>query len=121
MKGANYLVTFIDGHVALDADGNPLTPGSRRAVSLVSLVKQDGGDEVRLYLTGVYAAADEDDPYGLKAPADISRSHALSGPAGGGRQSTENWTVAAENGGALSMSLEFTTGKRGWSLSESKV
>ena len=121
LKGANFLVSFIDGHVALDAEGKPLSPGSRRAVSLVSLAKQESGDGIRLYLTGVYAAAEEDDPYGLKAAAEISRSSGLSGPAGGGRQSSDTWTVVSETGGELAMSLEFKTGKRGWSLSESKV
>lgn len=121
LKGANFLVSFIDGHVALDADGKPVSPGSRRAVSLASLAKQEDGDDVRLYLTGVYAAAQEDDPYGLKAAADISRSHSLSGPSAGERQSSETWEVAPATGGELTMSLEFTTGKRGWALSESKA
>ena len=121
LKGANFLISFIDGNVALDAEGKPLSPSSRRAVSMISLAKQEDGDDVRLYLTGVYAAADEDDPYGLKTAAEIARSHALSGPAGGGRQSADTWTVAPETGGELALSLEFTTGKRSWGFSESKV
>jgi hypothetical protein len=121
LKGANLLVSFIDGHVALDADSNLQSPGSRRAVSLVSLAKQENGDIVRLYLTAVYAAAYEDDPYGLKSAADISRSYSLSGPAGEGRLSRDTWKVAPETGGELELSLDFTTGKRGWSPSESKV
>lgn len=121
LKGANVLVSFIDGHVALDPEGKPLSPSSRRAVSIISLARQQTGKEVRLYLIGVYAAGNENDPYGLKTTAEISRAHTLSGPSGEGRLSNEAWSVVPETGGELSLLLEFKTGRRGWGLSESTV
>lgn len=118
LKGANILVSFVDGHVMLDAEGKPKSPGSRRAVTLVGLAKQDGGDAFRLFVTGIYTTAPESDPYGLNTAAGISLSSAQGGPAAGGRNSSQTWTVAPETGGELALSLDYTTGRRGWSTSE---
>ncbi len=118
LKGANLLVSFVDGHVRLDAEGKPLAPPSRRAVTLVSLAKETDGDAFRLYVTGIYTTDPDNDPYSLNTSAKITRESGLSGAADAGRTSTEKWSVATETGGTLSLALNFTTGKRGWSQSE---
>lgn len=118
LKGANLLVSFVDGHVRLDAEGKPLAPASRRAVTLVSLAKATEGEAFRLFVTGIYTTDPENDPYGLNTGAEISRASALGGPADGGRDSSEAWSVAPATGGALALDLTFTTGRRGWSQSE---
>jgi hypothetical protein len=117
LKGSNLLVSFVDGVLMIDAEGKPLSPASRRAVVLLGLGREDGGDAVRIYVFRIFTSDPESDPYGVNVAAEISRSNSLTGPAGGGRQSTDAWTMIA-TGGALSFSLDYTTGKRGWSSSE---
>ena len=117
LKGANLLVSFVDGMLMVDAEGKPLSPASRRAVILLGLAKEDGGDAVRIFVMRVYTSEPENDPYGVNAAAEITRINSLTGPAAGGRQSTDAWRMTA-SGGELAMSLDYTTGKRSWSSSE---
>lgn len=118
LKGANLLVSFVDGHVMTDADGKPRDPASRRAVTLVSLSKQATGDAVRLFVVGLYTTAPGNDPYGLAQRAAIARETSLTGPADGARDSANFWRAVTESGGQLVLRVNYTTGKRGWSSSE---
>lgn len=117
LKGANLLVSFVDGVLMVDAEGKPLVPASRRAVILLGLGKEDGGDATRLYVLRIYTSEPENDPYQVNVAAEITRVNSLTGPAAGGRQSTDTWTMTTA-GGELAMSLDYTTGKRGWGSSE---
>lgn len=117
LKGSNLLVSFVDGLLMVDAEGKPLAPASRRAVILVGLAKQAGADAVRTFVMSIYTSEPENDPYGLNVAAEITRTNSLTGPAAGGRQSTDAWRMAA-SGGELAMSLNYTTGLRSWSSSE---
>jgi hypothetical protein len=120
LAGSNVLVSFIDGVLMIDPDGKPLNPSSRRAVALLGLAKQDGGDGIRIFVLRTYSTEPaEIDPYGVNIPAEIERSNSLAGPAEGGRASADNWTVSVD-GGQLALALSYTTGKRGWSASEAK-
>ena len=120
LKGANLLVSFIDGHVMLDADGKPLAPASRRAVTLVGLGKQIEGDQVRLFVLRIYTTVEDSDPYGNAMRAGIARTITLTGPADGPREVSDFWRVVPEAGGKIRLELDFTTGRRGWSPSEAK-
>ncbi len=117
LKGANLLVSFVDGVLMVDAEDKPLVPASRRAIVLLGLGKEDGGDATRIYVMRIYTSEPENDPYRANVPAEITRVNSLSGPAAGGRQSTDTWTMTVA-GGELAMSLNYTTGRRSWSTSE---
>lgn len=117
LKGANLLVSFVDSVLMVDAEDKLLAPASRRAVILLGLGKEDGGDAVRIYVMRIYTSEPENDPYGVNAAADITRKYSLTGPAAEGRQSMDAWGMTA-SGGNLAMSLDYTTGKRSWSASE---
>lgn len=117
LKGSNLLVSFVDGVLMVDAESKPLSPASRRAVILLGLAKENGGEALRIYVMRIYTSEPENDPYGVNAVADIARMNSLTGPAAGGRESADTWTMAA-SGGELSMTLNYTTGKRSWSSGE---
>lgn len=117
LKGANLLVSFVDGVLMVDAEGKPLAPASRRAIIFLGLGKEDGGDATRIYVMRVYTSEPENDPYQVNVSAEITRVNSLAGPAAGGRQSTDAWRMTA-TGGELAMSLNYTTGNRSWSSSE---
>lgn len=117
LAGANLLVSFVDGILMVDAEDKPLSPASRRAVILLGLGKQDGGDAVRIFVMRIYTSEPENDPYGVNAGAEITRVTSLTGPADGGRHSTDRWRMIGA-GGTLDMSLDYTTGKRSWSAGE---
>lgn len=116
MKGANLLVVFIDGILEMDAEGQPLDPASRRAAGLVGLGKKD--DAVRLFVMRFMTTAPDREAYGVGVPAEIERTVSLSGPSDGARRSMDQWRVMPQSGGEIALTLDYTTGKRGWSSSE---
>lgn len=115
-KGANFLALFIDSVLEMDPEGAPLTPASRRAVAFAGLAKKD--DAVRLFVMNYLTTLPEVDPYGVGSGADISRVKTLSGPANGARESTDIWTINTPDGGEMTLSLDYTTGNRGWTSGE---
>jgi len=118
LAGANLLVSLIDRALDLDPDGKPKTPPNSRATTLLGLAKQDGGDEVRLFIYRVYTTAPGYDPYGNSMNAEVSRTASTGGAANEGRSRSEVWNIAPENGGELDVSVAFTSGARGWTSSE---
>lgn len=116
LKGANMLFALIDGILEMDSEGMPLDPASRRAAVLVGLGKQS--DTVRMYVLQILTTAPERNPYGVASAADISRTKSLSGPADGGRISTDEWRIVPSDGGEVVFALNYTTGKRGWTPGE---
>ncbi len=120
LKGANLLVSFVDGMLMVDAEGKPLDPASRRAVVLLGLGKQVDGDGVRIFVLRTYSTEPaEIDPYGVNVPAAVVRTNSISGAANGGRDSTDSWEMTLGDA-RLSMRLTYTTGRRSWSASEAK-
>ncbi|EPX81988.1 hypothetical protein [Salipiger mucosus] len=118
LAGASVMFVFIDSLVQRDAEGKPLSPASRRAVALVSLGKQDGGDAVRLYVLRIYTTTPGVDPYGVNVAAEIARTLTVEGPANGGRQRSDAWAVTLPDGGTLELDLGYTTGNRNWTPGE---
>lgn len=118
LAGANLLTVMIDRKLGMDAEGKPLSPPSRRAVAIVGLAKQDDGDAVRMYVLRIYTTAPDSDPYGNAMRAGIARESGLTGPADGGRESTDFWRVETEDGGQLVLRLNYTTGARSWTPGE---
>ena len=117
LKGANLLLSLIDGMIEMDPDGAPLDPPDRRAMVLVGLGKADDG--VRGYVLRIFTTVPERDPYMVALPAAISRTRTLSDPADGPRSVSDAWTIAPEGGGSIAIDLEYSAGKRGWSAGES--
>lgn len=116
MKGANLLFALIDGVLEMDPEGKPLDPASRRASVLVGLGKKD--DTVRMYVLRILTTVPERDPYDVAIAAEIERTQSLSGPANGARTISDEWQIMTEGGGELTFTLDYTTGKRGWSPGE---
>ena len=101
----------------MDPDGKPLDPPNRRALVIVGLGKAD--DAVRGYVLQIMTTVPERNPYSVAIPAAISRTRTLSDPASGPRTISDSWTIAPEGGGTVSIELDYTAGKRGWSAGES--
>ncbi len=118
LAGANALVAFIDKHLALDANGKPLTPHSSRAVALVNYGVKKGVKGVRTFITRVYETPPAVNPYGNSISANISRNASLSGPSSGPKIQQEVWSVKPETGGEINLSLSYQTGKPGWKSSK---
>ena len=116
LKGSNSLLVLIDGVLELDAEGKPLNPASRRAAVLVGLGKKE--DAVRMYVLRILTTVPERDPYGVAEGAEIERTRSLSGPANGARQSSDEWRIKTSQGGDLVFTLNYVTGKRGWTPGE---
>ena len=120
LKGANLLAVLIDRKLERDAEGKPKSPSTSRAMALIGLGKQIGGDGVRLYVYRIYATPQDYDPYGNAVQAGISRTTSTEGPANAGRARTEVWTVAPQGGGELGISARFTSGTRSWVSDEAR-
>lgn len=117
LKGANLLIGLIDGLIEMDPEGKPLDPPTRRAMVVVGLGKS--GDAVRGYVLRIMTTVPERNPYSVAVPAAISRTRTLTDPADGPRTVSDAWMIAPDGGGTVSIALDYTAGKRGWSASES--
>ena len=116
--GANLLVVFFDRHLARDPDGNPTTPASYRGAALVSPASQAGSDEMRLYVTRVYATPPEYDPYSNSIHAGIGRSAAHKALDNSAPVRTEEWTVKPEGGGEMTLKFSYDASMSTWSKGE---
>ncbi|WP_305969426.1 MULTISPECIES: hypothetical protein [unclassified Mameliella] len=119
-KGANAMVSFLDGHLVLDAGGNPATPTQRTTAALLGLGKPPQSKDVRLFILKVYTDDPEANRYGSTHTASVTRSRTLSGSSDGARRLTERWTVAPEDGGEISLDLSYTLGTPRWGTGSSK-
>lgn len=117
LKGSNLLIGLIDGILEMDPEGKPLDPPNRRAMVVVGLGK--AGDAVRGYVLRIMTTVPERNPYKVAIPAEISRTRTLSDPANGPRTVSDSWTIAPEGGGSITIAMDYTAGKRGWSAGES--
>ncbi len=114
LGGANFLMIFIDNYVQYDADGNATSPSNRRLVAMAGLARQAEGQPPRLFVLDTYTTVPEDDPYGVNDGAEIDRASSVSGPANGGREHSDMWTITAEGGGALTLELGYSSGNANW-------
>ena len=118
LKGANLVLILIDRSIDLDAEGKPLDPASMRALVQAGMAKQTDGDAVRLFILDILTTVPERNPYGVARPADIARTLSISGPANGPRAVSDQWQITPAEGGDVTFSMDFTTGKRSWSPGE---
>ncbi|PUB08313.1 hypothetical protein [Yoonia sediminilitoris] len=119
LKGANSLLIFADRYLGMDAEGKPNDPASYRAIAMASLGKSTTTDEVRTFVTKVFATVDGNDPYGNARLANISRSSSVESNDSAPPKLTEEWSMNAD-GGELSLSLAYTAGPLSWAARESQ-
>ncbi|MGP6087164.1 hypothetical protein [Antarctobacter jejuensis] len=119
-KGANAMVSFLDGHLVLDTEGNPASPAQRTTAALLGLGKPPQSKDVRLFVLMVYTDNPEANRYGSTHTASITHSRSLSGNSDGTRLQTETWAVAPEDGGEINLSLSYTLGTPRWGTGSSK-
>jgi len=119
LKGANSLLIFADRYLGMDAEGKPKDPSSYRAIAMASLGKSATTDEVRTFVTRVYATVDGNDPYGNARLANISRRAGVESMDSSQPKFHENWLLRTD-GGQMSMSLSYTAGPLSWAVRESQ-
>lgn len=119
LKGANSLLIFADRYLGMDAEGKPSDPASYRAVAMASLGKSTTNDEVRTFVTKVFATVDGNNPYGNASLANISRRASVESTDSSQPKLTEDWSLRAD-GGEMSLSLSYSAGPLSWAARESQ-
>jgi hypothetical protein len=118
LAGSNLLVAFIDRHLALDSEGKPLTPHNSRSVAILAYGVKPGVSGAHMFVLRIYETPPVASSYDNGVAANISRDMTLTGPVGGARTHQEVWSVEPESGGALSLNLNYQSGRPTWSSSE---
>lgn len=113
MTGSNLMVSFIDRHAAMDAEGRPVAPGI--AASMVAFGRNPEVDGVRVFVTRVYEETPLENNYGNGHAADISRVASFEDAGGGDREMSENWTVVSDSGDKITLDLTTRIAGFGWS------
>lgn len=119
LEGANALLIFADRYLGMDAEGKPESPATYRAVAMASLGKSTTTDEVRTFVTRVFATVDGNDPYGNARPANIIRRAGVESADGAHPKLSETWSVRAD-GGEMTLSLSYSAGPLSWSARASQ-
>lgn len=116
--GANLLVLLSDRHLGLDPDGTPIDPPASRYAALVAYGVSPEAKGPRMFVLRTYETPPVVAVYGNAVAAEISRVSTLSGSGDGPRERTETWEIAAENGDRISVKLDYSQGRPGWSSGE---
>lgn len=119
LKGVNLIVSLMDWHLAVGADGKPEDPSSRRAMATVVYGTKEGVKGLRTFITQVYETPPVQDPFSNSQSATIAHDSALEGPADGDRTRKEVWVVTSE-GGEMSLRLTHKASTASWSSAESQ-
>ena len=118
LAGTNLLVAFIDRHLELDPDGQPVDPSTSRSVAILNYGTNPDVPGVRFFVSRVYETPPVANSYGNGVAAGISRNTVSMGPAEGTRQQQEMWSVRPDSGGEISLALSYDSGRATWSKSE---
>ncbi|MDU8946357.1 hypothetical protein [Ovoidimarina sediminis] len=117
LAGANTLLVFVDRYLATGADGKPSDPSTFRGVAFANLAKKNDSDEVRTYVTRLYAGVDGYDPYENAAHADIARSASIESVGSNAPKRSETWTINRD-GGEMVFSIDYESGPLSWGAGE---
>jgi hypothetical protein len=113
-KDCNLRAVFIDRVTINGPDGKPLGKGSNRLVYLAAPVKEPGGSNVQLIISGLTEdPADAPGPFGnYLAASTHAMQRTSTGPATGGGPliDTQDWTFAAVSGEKLELHLKYERG-----------
>ncbi|SNS72099.1 hypothetical protein [Tropicimonas sediminicola] len=118
MAGTNVLLVLIDRHLRLEADGTPAEPFAAREAVLASFAMAEGG-KPQLFATRIYATDATHDPFGISVAATIGRKSGLDGSEGESRVRSEDWVIAPEGGGQISVRYSHVAGMPVWSEGKS--
>lgn len=111
-QASNLSLNFMDRKLALNAEGKLLGSGVNRLLVMSMAAKNVQTGEVRTMIVGGYSADPAGSPgayrvYG-RGSVDLIRSEHVDGVAS--NMVEERWTVTAEDGGVLNISLSFERG-----------
>lgn len=121
LAGANLLMGLEERLYATDAEGKPLSEPTSRAVVLMGLARQVGGNEVRLYVLRLCTSAPGYDPFKNAVAAQVTRKSSAEGAGNAGRTHEEAWAVTLGSGEALRVDASFASGRGSWSSAMARV
>lgn len=114
LKGANLLVGLEERLFAADVNGKPLALPTSRAIALLGLARKSDGKEIRLYVLRVFSSDPDYNMFKNAIPAKVARSSAVTGDENSGRRHKEEWKADLGDGGTLSVTTTFATGRGSW-------
>ncbi|SDZ32482.1 hypothetical protein SAMN05444004_110105 [Jannaschia faecimaris] len=120
LAGSNLLVAFIDRHLALDPENQPLEPYETRSVAILAHGVKPGEDGAHMFVLRVYETPPVASSYGNGVAASIGRVKTSVAPIGSARTHRETWRVDPETGGELSLILSYRSGRPSWSSAEAR-
>ena len=103
--GANVIMLLVDRRLALDPAGAPLGSGTNQ-LAVFAVPARGTGDDAGLVIVGGYAAAGAPAAYGNYEPASVTLARS-SNTEDLVTTSEEEWTVTAEDGDTISLSLSY--------------
>jgi hypothetical protein len=99
-------VTFMDRHVVLNPQGQPVGTGSSRYVVMSVQARNADGESSTLIINGI--SPEGIGSYEVYQPAVLARAErALSGLAEQGSQVQENWQMVSGSGDSISLTLNY--------------
>ncbi|WMT88607.1 hypothetical protein NO932_08350 [Pelagibacterium sp. 26DY04] len=103
--GANVILLLVDRRLALDPEGAPLGGGTNQ-LAVFAVPASSANDDEGLVIVGGYAAAGAPAAYGNYEPASVTLTRS-SHTEDMVTNSEEEWTISAEDGDTLSLSLSY--------------
>ncbi|MGM0633523.1 MAG: hypothetical protein ACQETO_10170 [Pseudomonadota bacterium] len=102
----NLTLTFMDRHVILDPQGQPVGTGSSRYMVMSVLARNAQGEDSILIINGI--SPEGTGAYGVYQPADVAMAErSVSGQGDNNARVEENWEMAADSGDAASLTLRY--------------
>ncbi|MEX1197386.1 MAG: hypothetical protein WEB57_05950 [Pseudohongiellaceae bacterium] len=102
----NLTVTFMDRHLILDPQGQPVGTGSSRYMVLSVLARNAQGESSILIINGI--SPEGTGAYEVYQPAVVARAErSLNGQGDSNPRVEENWEMVADSGDAVSLTLRY--------------
>lgn len=102
----NLTVTFMDRHMILDPQGQPVGTGSSRYMVMSVVARNAQGENSVLIINGISPVGAG--AYGVYQPAVVAMAErSVSGQGDGDARVEERWEMEADSGDAISLSLQY--------------
>ncbi len=118
LAGSNMLITLMDRHLILDADGMPKVPAFGPTAALFTYAVKEGEKGARGFVVRTYEEPPLTDPYSTSVQADIERVYSLKDAGDAGRSISESWTILPTTGGEITIELSSALGGYLWSTDQ---